>query len=52
MRSSLRENVGIVLIVSVLSVSLGVSALAVVVLGIIPNSLYQWALNAAAPILP
>jgi NADH-quinone oxidoreductase subunit N len=35
-----------------LSVALGVSALAVVVLGIIPNSLYQWALNAAAPILP
>lgn len=35
-----------------LSVSLGVSALAVVVLGIVPNSLYQWALNAAGPILP
>ena len=35
-----------------LSVSLGVSALAVVVLGIVPNSLYQWALTAAAPILP
>jgi NADH-quinone oxidoreductase subunit N len=35
-----------------LSVSLGVSALAVVVLGIVPNSLYQWALDAAAPILP
>ena len=35
-----------------LSLSLGVSALAVVVLGIIPNSLYQWALGAAAPILP
>jgi hypothetical protein len=35
-----------------LSFSLGISALAVVVFGIIPNSLYQWALNAAAPILP
>jgi len=34
-----------------LSVSLGVSALAVVLLGIIPNSLYQWALDAARPIL-
>ena len=35
-----------------LSVSLGVTALAVVLLGIVPNTLYQWALNAAAPILP
>ncbi len=35
-----------------LSVSLGISALAVVVLGIVPNSLYQWALDAAGPILP
>jgi uncharacterized membrane protein len=35
-----------------LTLSLGVSALAVVLLGIVPNSLYQWALNAAAPILP
>ncbi len=35
-----------------LSLSLGLSALAVVVLGIVPNSLYQWALDAAAPILP
>src|SRR5207245_8715645 len=35
-----------------LSFSLGLSALAVVVFGIVPNSLYQWALNAAAPILP
>jgi NADH-quinone oxidoreductase subunit N len=34
-----------------LSISLGVSATAVVVLGIVPNSLYQWALDAAAPIL-
>ncbi|HEU5287428.1 MAG TPA: proton-conducting transporter membrane subunit, partial [Candidatus Limnocylindria bacterium] len=34
-----------------LSISLGVSAVAVVVLGILPNSLYQWALNAAAPIV-
>ena len=35
-----------------LSVSLGVTAVAVVALGIVPNSLYQWALNASAPILP
>jgi NADH-quinone oxidoreductase subunit N len=35
-----------------LSASLGVSAIAVVALGILPNSLYQWALDAAAPILP
>ena len=35
-----------------LSVSLGVTALAVVLLGIVPNSLYQWALDAARPILP
>ncbi len=35
-----------------LSFSLGLSAIAVIVLGIVPNSLYQWALNAAAPILP
>jgi len=35
-----------------LSVSLWIAALAVVVLGILPNSLYQWALDAAAPILP
>jgi NADH-quinone oxidoreductase subunit N len=35
-----------------LTLSLGVSALAVVLFGIVPNSLYQWALNAAAPLLP
>ena len=35
-----------------LSVSLAVAAIAVVVLGILPNSLYQWALDAAAPIFP
>lgn len=35
-----------------LSVSLGVTALAVVLLGIVPDSLYQWALNAATPIMP
>ncbi len=35
-----------------LSFSLGVSALAVVALGILPNSLYQWALGAAAPLIP
>ncbi len=34
-----------------LSLSLGISATVVVVLGILPNSLYQWALNAVAPIL-
>jgi hypothetical protein len=34
-----------------LSISLGVSAVAVVVLGILPNSLYQWALDAAVPIV-
>ncbi len=34
-----------------LSLSLGLSALAVVVLGIVPNTLYQWALDAAAPLL-
>ncbi len=34
-----------------LSFSLAVSAVAVVALGIVPNSLYQWALT-AAPILP
>jgi len=36
----------------VLSFSLGLSALAVVVLGIAPNSLYEWALQAAGPLLP
>ena len=35
-----------------LSLSLGVSAAAVVVLGIQPNGLYQWALTAAAGVLP
>ena len=35
-----------------LSFSLGISAIAVVVVGILPNALYQWALNAAAPVLP
>jgi NADH-quinone oxidoreductase subunit N len=35
-----------------LSLSLGVSAVVVVVLGIIPDSLYQWALDAARPIVP
>ena len=35
-----------------LSVSLGIAAVAVVVLGIVPNSLYQWALDSARPILP
>jgi NADH-quinone oxidoreductase subunit N len=35
-----------------LNLSLGISAIAVVVLGILPNSLYQSALNAAGSILP
>ena len=35
-----------------LSLSLALSAIAVVVLGILPNTLYQWALSAATPILP
>lgn len=35
-----------------LSLTLGVTSLAVVLLGIVPNALYQWALNAAGPILP
>ena len=35
-----------------LSFSLGVSAIAVIVVGILPNSLYQWALTAVAPVLP
>ena len=35
-----------------LSAALGVSALATIVLGILPNSLYEWALQAAAPLLP
>jgi NADH-quinone oxidoreductase subunit N len=35
-----------------LSTALGVSALATIVLGIVPNSLYEWALQAASPLLP
>lgn len=34
-----------------LSFSLGLSAIAVVALGVLPNSLYEWALQAATPIL-
>ena len=34
-----------------LSAALGVSALATVVVGVLPNSLYQWALQAANPLL-
>lgn len=34
-----------------LSVSLGLSALAVVVLGVLPDGLYAWALQAAAPLV-
>jgi NADH-quinone oxidoreductase subunit N len=36
----------------VLSLSLGVSAFFVVALGIAPNPLYEWALQAAGPLLP
>jgi NADH-quinone oxidoreductase subunit N len=32
-----------------LSISLGIASFAVIVLGILPNSLYQWALEAAQP---
>jgi NADH-quinone oxidoreductase subunit N len=32
-----------------LSISLGIASFAVVVLGILPNSIYQWALEAAQP---
>ncbi|HKY50592.1 MAG TPA: NADH-quinone oxidoreductase subunit N [Candidatus Limnocylindria bacterium] len=35
-----------------LSAAVGASALATVVLGILPNSLYEWALQAATPLLP
>ena len=35
-----------------LSTALGVSALATIVLGVLPNSLYEWALQAARPLLP
>jgi NADH-quinone oxidoreductase subunit N len=35
-----------------LSTALGVSALATIVLGVLPNSLYEWALLAAGPLLP
>jgi len=32
-----------------LSVSLGIASFAVILLGILPNSIYQWALEAAQP---
>jgi len=35
-----------------LSAALGISAVATVVLGVLPNSLYEWALQAANPLLP
>jgi NADH-quinone oxidoreductase subunit N len=35
-----------------LNAALGISALATVVLGVLPNSLYAWALQAANPLLP
>jgi NADH:ubiquinone oxidoreductase subunit 2 (subunit N) len=34
-----------------LSAALGLSALATIVLGVLPNSLYAWALQAANPLL-
>jgi NADH-quinone oxidoreductase subunit N len=34
-----------------LSAALGISALATIVLGVLPNSLYEWALQAANPLL-
>jgi len=34
-----------------LSASLGLASLAVIALGILPNSLYEWALRAAAPLI-
>jgi NADH-quinone oxidoreductase subunit N len=34
-----------------LSTALGISALATIVLGVLPNSLYEWALKAASPLL-
>ena len=36
---------------SALSVSLGIASFAVILLGIIPNSIYQWALAAAQPLV-
>jgi NADH-quinone oxidoreductase subunit N len=35
-----------------LSTALGISAVATIVLGVLPNSLYEWALQAATPLLP
>jgi NADH-quinone oxidoreductase subunit N len=35
-----------------LSTALGLSAVATIVLGVLPNSLYEWALLAAGPLLP
>jgi hypothetical protein len=34
-----------------LSVSLGIASFAVILLGILPNSIYQWALEAAQPLV-
>ena len=34
-----------------LSISLGIASFAVIVLGILPNSIYQWALQAAQPLV-
>ncbi|HUQ41719.1 MAG TPA: hypothetical protein VM052_04380, partial [Candidatus Limnocylindrales bacterium] len=45
-------GVPLVIPTRLLSLSLGVSAVVVVVLGIVPNGLYQWALDASQPILP
>ena len=34
-----------------LSISLGIASFAVILLGILPNSIYQWALQAAQPLI-
>jgi len=34
-----------------LSISLGIASFAVIVLGILPNSIYAWALQAAQPLV-
>ena len=34
-----------------LSLSLGIASFAVILLGILPNSIYQWALEAAQPLV-
>ena len=46
-----RDGAPMVLNTRLLSAALGISALATIVLGVLPNSLYQWALQAANPLL-